>query len=125
MSGFSGDWLSAREPVDLRARNATVRDAFLTHLAVRKGSDPTRPLVLLDLGAGTGATLRALAPHIAAPQAWRLAEHDPALIARARALIGEEQTHIEIVEADLAAGVPEALRALPKFKELPTIDYGK
>ena len=26
-------------------------------------------------GAGTGATLRALAPHIAAPQAWRLAEY--------------------------------------------------
>ncbi|MBL6430807.1 MAG: hypothetical protein HPM95_04840 [Alphaproteobacteria bacterium] len=65
--------------------------------------------MLLDLGAGTGATLRALAPHIAAPQAWRLAEHDPALITRARALIGEEQTHIEIVETDLAAGVPEAL----------------
>jgi SAM-dependent methyltransferase len=109
MSGFSGDWLSAREPVDLRARNATVRDAFLTHLSVRKAADRSRPLVLLDLGAGTGATLRALAPHIAEPHAWRLAEHDPALIARARALIGEEQTRVEILETDLAAGVPEAL----------------
>ncbi|WP_051241689.1 class I SAM-dependent methyltransferase [Stappia stellulata] len=109
MSGFSGDWLSAREPVDLRARNAKVRDAFFNHLAVRRSSDPSRPLALLDLGAGTGATLRALAPHVATPQAWRLAEHDPALIARARTLMDGQEMPVEIVETDLATGVPEAL----------------
>ncbi|SDU48937.1 class I SAM-dependent methyltransferase [Stappia sp. ES.058] len=105
MSGFSGDWLSAREPVDLRARNANVRDAFVADVTARSATGPIR---LLDLGAGTGATLRAFAPHVATPQAWRLAEYDPALIARARTLFSGERD-IEVVEADLADGVPEAL----------------
>jgi hypothetical protein len=39
---------------------------------------------VLDLGARTGANLRATAPLIAAEQHWVLADNDPALLARAK-----------------------------------------
>jgi len=108
MSGFDAEWLSAREPVDLRARNTAVRAAFVAFLAQRHGSGP---VTLLDLGAGTGATLRALKPHLPMPCRWRLAEHDPALIAAARSHLGDTDPQVEIVEADLAGGLPDDLLA--------------
>lgn len=111
MSGFSGDWLTAREPADLRARNADVRAAFCAHLRETSETRGNRPLRVLDLGAGTGATMRALAPHLDMPVRWRLAEHDPALIALARDLAANDGHEAEVVAADLAQGVSEDLLA--------------
>lgn len=109
MSGFSGDWLSAREPADLRARNAAVREAFLDHLEARARKKGDAPLVILDLGAGTGATMRALHPHLRFPTSWRLAEHDPALMALAGEMAERDGLAAEIVAADLAPGLPAEL----------------
>ena len=109
MSGFSGDWLSAREPADLRARNAAVREAFLDHLEARARRKGDAPLVILDLGAGTGATMRALHPHLRLPTSWRLAEHDPALMALAADMAERDGLAAEIVAADLAPGLPAGL----------------
>jgi hypothetical protein len=106
MSGFSTDWLAAREPVDLRARNTTVRDAFLAFLTENSRASPLR---LLDLGAGTGATARALAPHCPQDTIWRFAEHDPALIAEAERRATADGLVIETVSADLSAGLPASL----------------
>ncbi|WP_428699441.1 class I SAM-dependent methyltransferase [Stappia sp.] len=115
MSGFSGDWLTAREPADLRARNPEVRAAFCAHLReIARGTDA--PLTVLDLGAGTGATMRALSPHLGMPHLgvsvrWRLAEHDPALIALAGELARRDGHEAEVVAADLSQGISRDLLA--------------
>ncbi len=81
MSGFSADWLALRTPADDRARSAALIALAAARLAP--------PLALCDLGAGTGATLRALAPHLPTPQRWRLVDADAALLAEAERRFGE------------------------------------
>ncbi|MGO8916152.1 MAG: hypothetical protein ACLQJR_09615 [Stellaceae bacterium] len=76
MSGFSLDWLRLRAPVDRAARDPTLMRRFAA--ALRRPAD--RPLRLIDLGAGTGANARALAPIIDGDQDWLLADDDPALL---------------------------------------------
>lgn len=75
MSGFSADWLALREPYDAAARAAAPETSLALWAKGRAG-----PLRVLDLGAGTGANLRHLAPRLPVAQAWTLIEHDPALI---------------------------------------------
>ena len=79
MSGFSADWLALREPHDVRARNPAVLDAVIASLKA------FRSIRIVDLACGTGSTLRALSPHLAAQQNWRLADNDLGLLARASA----------------------------------------
>jgi hypothetical protein len=80
MSGFSSDWLALREPLDAAARDAGLARGFATALA---GS----ACRVIDLGAGTGANFRLLAPQIEADQDWLLLDHDPALLTAQRAAI--------------------------------------
>ena len=102
MSGFSVDWLDLREPVDLRARDANL----LTQAKSWLGDDPTS--IVVDLGAGTGSTLRAFidsgdsgsgTPH------WRLLDQDAGLLVEARKRHGCSQK-LETCKLDLAK-VPE------------------
>ncbi len=81
MSEFSDDWLALRAPADTAARV----DALVPRLAAQPpGADGT--LQVLDLGCGTGANLRHLAPLLAAAghmrQRWICVDHDPTLLAR-------------------------------------------
>ncbi|TVQ56190.1 MAG: hypothetical protein EA355_07725 [Rhodobacteraceae bacterium] len=99
MSGFDPDWLALRAPADDAARDA----GLLAQAAawVRPGE------TILDLGAGTGATLGALGP--LAPRArWRLADNDAALLALAAARGAAIGALVETVVVDLAAA-PEAV----------------
>ncbi len=73
MSGFSPDWLAQREPLDAAARDARLAHNFAAALA----GTPRR---IIDLGAGTGANLRLLAPLIGGDQDWLLIDKDPALL---------------------------------------------
>lgn len=87
--GFSAEWLSLREPADHAAR-----DRGLALQAMRSaGEEP----VIVDLGSGTGSTMRALA----APGAvWHLVDHDPDLLAQAAAGSDTElHTHIRDLTA--------------------------
>jgi len=81
MAGFSSDWLGLREPADKAARNA----ALIASVAAFKPD--AKSLRVLDLGAGTGSTLRALAPHLRTPQRWVLVDHDASLVAAGRQLL--------------------------------------
>lgn len=81
MAGFSSDWLGLREPADKAARNT----ALLASVAAFKPG--AKSLNVLDLGAGTGSTLRALAPHLRTPQRWVLVDHDASLVATGRQLL--------------------------------------
>ncbi len=76
---FDGDWLALREPIDAAARSPVLARALSAIL-------PPRPS-LIDLGAGTGSLFRWLAPIIAGPQSWTLADADPTLLTRAFAEI--------------------------------------
>jgi predicted RNA methylase len=79
MSGFSTDWLTLREPYDLRSRNAMVLDAVAAHL------EPDFSVQIVDLACGTGSTSRALGPLLPVRQNWRMIDNDLGLLARARA----------------------------------------
>jgi SAM-dependent methyltransferase len=85
MSGFSRDWLALREPFDRAARAAG--DAALA--AWR----PAGPLHVLDLGCGTGASLRALAPRLGGTQHWHLVDHDRALLDALPGLLADWAAH--------------------------------
>jgi hypothetical protein len=104
VTGFSADWLALRAAADTRARNAGLAARLGAHFAGR-GS-----LEVLDLGAGTGANLRATAPLIACPQHWLLADHDPALLAQCKTLPG---VTIETRATDLSSGLATLFTQAP------------
>jgi SAM-dependent methyltransferase len=69
LSGFTADWLALREPADALARAGT--------LVAPHGAGTRR---VLDLGAGTGANLRYLAPRLGGRQEWLAVDADAALL---------------------------------------------
>lgn len=73
--GFSADWLALREPADLRAR-----DSSLLASAIRAAGQAPE---ILDLGSGTGSTMRAFGQQLDSPACWRLVDSDPELLGRA------------------------------------------
>ncbi|MGR6967701.1 hypothetical protein ACU610_24900 [Geodermatophilus sp. URMC 61] len=72
------DWLALREDADAAARAAELVDALRVHLGTR-----ARPVVVRDLGCGTGSMGRWLAGRLPGPQTWVLHDRDPRLLARA------------------------------------------
>lgn len=77
MTDFSSAWLDLREPADGQAR-----DPDLLAAAAALLDEADEPLVV-DLGCGTGSTLRAIGPRLAREARWRLVDADPALLAEA------------------------------------------
>lgn len=85
---FSAQWLHLREPADRMARDAAAEalwgPAALAEAGAAGGlplaSHGTGPLTVFDLGCGTGATLRALAPRLGGRQHWHAWDHDEALL---------------------------------------------
>ena len=80
--GIDPAWLALREPADARARQQAVQ-AVLPPLLGWLDHRADSGLRIVDLGAGTGANLRWLAPRLARPNAqhWTLVDHDPRLAA--------------------------------------------
>ena len=83
---FGLDWLRLREPHDLRARSRALARQFGTAVRTHAGGETA---ALVDLGAGSGANLRALAPLIPGDQDWRLVDRDRALLAHQAAEIAQ------------------------------------
>ena len=80
MTGFSAEWLALREPFDHAARAATP-DAQWLQAPWRRAIPKGQALQVVDLGSGTGANLREIAPRLGGRQHWRLFDHDPQLLA--------------------------------------------
>ncbi len=78
MKGFSLDWLGLREPLDMESRSPEL--GAIVAQALRHTESRDGPIDVVDLGAGTGANLRYLAPLLGGPQNWLLAEEDSSLI---------------------------------------------
>ena len=103
MSGFSAQWLTLREPYDLRARNRTVLDAVAASLKSH------RSVGIVDLACGTGSTLRALSPHLLARQNWKLIDNDLDLLARATAVPLANDAAVTAIPLDLDRDLEAAL----------------
>ncbi|MFC3520586.1 class I SAM-dependent methyltransferase [Streptomonospora nanhaiensis] len=81
MSPGFAEWLALREAADAAARSADLLPALRAALPPAGGG----PLVVHDLGCGTGSMGRWLAPALVGPQHWVLRDRDPGLLDRARA----------------------------------------
>ncbi|MDA0340003.1 MAG: class I SAM-dependent methyltransferase [Proteobacteria bacterium] len=102
MSGFTGDWLAKREPWDHQARSPEVL-AALRDWQNRLPDRATAPLNILDLGCGTGSTMRYLDTRLQTPVAWRLVDGDPLLLDIAgTASPGDSRPGVTLQQADLA-----------------------
>jgi SAM-dependent methyltransferase len=103
VSGFAAEWLALREPYDARARNPVVGDAAMGTVI------DLDPVTIVDLACGTGATLRALSPHLPGRQTWRLVDNDLSLLARAADSVRPGRVQITALPIDLAHDVEAAL----------------
>ena len=95
---FSGEWLALREPFDLRARHRGVLRQAATALAGRHA------VTIVDLACGTGATLRALGPHLPMHQSWRLFDNDLSLLAKV-----PQAANVQVHALDLVCDLEAAL----------------
>jgi hypothetical protein len=94
MSSFSPAWLALREGADARARDASLLEPLR---ALRR---PGRTLRCIDLGSGSGANLRYLAPRLGRDQSWLLLDHDPTLLGHTRqALAAWSRLHGHVLTA--------------------------
>jgi hypothetical protein len=121
LTGFSAQWLNLREPADQRSRNRELERALAKHF------DGRRPLTIVDLGCGTGANLRAMAPLLGPEQHWTLVDRDGALLDAAAHRLGSwadgadwredqltlvkgaQRIHVMFRRADLAGDLDAAL----------------
>lgn len=98
MTGFSIDWLDLREEADRRARDSKLLARARDWL--KDDRPPADDPLVVDLGAGTGATFRAFPQDDQNPLTWRLVDNDDALLAAARHRHGDRQ-RIETCQMDL------------------------
>jgi hypothetical protein len=103
MSGFSADWLTLREPYDLRARSREVIAAVAASVAALPS------VHVADLACGTGATVRALSGQLPSRQVWRLADNDLGLLGRANAMALGDNVKVTAVPLDLNRDLEAAL----------------
>ena len=101
MTSFAADWLALREPADAGARD----DRLVARLA--ETLDRTRPVRILDLGAGSGANLRYLAPRLPMAQQWTLVDQDAALLAAASPPQGPVAVTVSQKRLDLSDGLSD------------------
>ncbi|GGM83201.1 hypothetical protein GCM10012275_62270 [Longimycelium tulufanense] len=94
---FAPEWLALREKADADAR-ATELLLPLSGIALNR-----TPLVIRDLGCGTGSMGRWLAGRLDGPQHWVLHDRDPRLLGLAGATMTGPNVTVETREGDLTA----------------------
>lgn len=114
VSQFSADWLALREPLDAASRAADLAQVWVEH---RAGQARDSRLEVVDLGAGTGANLRYLAPLLGGSQQWLLVEQDPLLL---DALPGRMRTWVQTRAPQVKCDVRSiALDLATRLDQLP------
>src|SRR5262249_3492611 len=103
MNEFSADWLTLREQHDASARDGAVLGALAAAFAGRNA------IRVVDLGCGTGSTLRAVTRHLPARQHWLLIDNDLGLLDRASRLEPHEGVTIGPKAVDLVRDLEAAL----------------
>jgi hypothetical protein len=101
---FSADWLALRVDADRRAR----APGLAARLSAHFGGRPE--LRAIDLGSGTGAMMRAVAPLLGPGQHWRLVDGDAGLLAQAAPV---PRATLERLTADLAGELAPLFRPRP------------
>ncbi|MFF4596913.1 SAM-dependent methyltransferase [Amycolatopsis sp. NPDC001319] len=95
-SGYAPEWLRLREGADSVARAASLVDSL----------EPATPVVVRDLGCGTGSMSRWLTGRLPRPQQWILHDQDPGLVRLAVAGVenatGEVRDVTRLTAADLS-----------------------
>lgn len=87
ISTATPDWLALRAPADAAARSAGLARALARLIgpasarATDTGRHDAEPVVVHDLGAGTGSMTRWLAPRLPGPQHWVLRDGDAGILA--------------------------------------------
>ena len=77
--GVDASWLAARVAADGTAREATV-STLLPRLTEHVRPGPDTDVRMIDLGAGSGANQRWLAPRLPFRQQWVHVDHDPSIL---------------------------------------------
>jgi hypothetical protein len=98
----SADWLDLREPADATARSAELAERLARHVS------PAGRLVIHDLGGGSGAMGRWLAPRLPRPQHWVVHDRDAELLELAVAAPPDSAT-VEARRSDITWLTPDDL----------------
>jgi hypothetical protein len=109
----SPEWLALREPADAAARSRELAARLARRLsattgAAARGPRAAHPLVVHDLGGGSGAMGRWLAPRLPGPQHWVVHDRDAGLLALAAADAPPAVT-VEVRQTDITRPAPGAL----------------
>ncbi|WP_349428485.1 SAM-dependent methyltransferase [Microbacterium sp. LWS13-1.2] len=105
ISTATAGWLALRAPADDAARSPE-----LAHELARMLAAVSAPVVLHDLGAGTGSMTRWLAPRLPGPQQWVLRDGDAEIV-----------EHLDLSAVADAAGRPvDAHVVVEDLAELPS-----
>jgi hypothetical protein len=100
----SSEWLVLREPADAAARSAELADRLGRHLPA------AGRLVIHDLGGGSGAMGRWLAPRLPGRQHWVVHDRDAELLERAVAAPpGSASVTVEARRSDITRLIPDDL----------------
>lgn len=95
------EWLVLREPADAAARSSELAERLARRLS------GTRRLLIHDLGGGSGAMGRWLAPRLARPQHWVVHDRDAALLELALAGAPEPMdVTVEVRASDITRLAP-------------------
>ena len=95
----SPEWLELREPADAAARSEELAARLARHLG-------PAPLVIHDLGGGSGAMGRWLAPRLPGPQHWVVHDRDAGLLELAGADAAATAPRVEARRSDIARLAP-------------------
>lgn len=121
LTTFDSNWLTLREPADHLARNrslmADVR-CWMEHeydTPVTASGQHAPPLLIADLGTGTGSNARYLVPALTVPQRWALLDQDEHLLSLAAECVESLDVPLEIrachlTAQTLASRIPEDSR---------------